>query len=104
MIEEKMPSDPQKDPIITSIMSLMLPGLGQLMKGHTIQGIFWALVVGFSYLVFLNLGIIIHSLCILDAAFNHRGDKIPRKWVAKGLLLFVVIFLVYYVSYRNSAF
>lgn len=105
MIKEHLPNDPQKDPLITAIMTFMLPGLGQLMKGHTIEGILWALTVGFSYLIYLPLGMTLHAFCIFDAAFHTEATSpLPRKWVGKALLLLLVLILIYYVSYRNVAF
>ena len=91
------------DNSIAAIWSMMLPGLGQLMKGQIMPGIFWAFFVGFGYFAFFWPGLVLHGVCILDAAFNKGEnswigfDTLPKK-IAFALL---VTSLVAYIIIRN---
>lgn len=90
------------DNSFAAIMTMMLPGLGQLLKGQIMPGIIWALAVGFGYFAFFWPGLIIHVFCILDAAFtkgeNHTANS---KVSSKLLLLGLVISLIIYIIIRN---
>ena len=88
------------DNSIAAIWSMMLPGLGQLIKGQIMPGIFWALAVGFGYFSFFWPGLIIHGLCILDAAF-HKGenswigfDSVTKKIAFSALVLALLTYIV----------
>lgn len=89
------------DNSIAAVWSMMLPGLGQLMKGQIMPGIFWALFTGFGYFSFFWPGLIIHGLCILDAAFNKGEnlwigvDTLPKKLAFAALLLTLISYIVY---------
>jgi hypothetical protein len=88
------------DNSIAAIWSMMLPGLGQLMKGQVMPGIFWALGVGFGYFSFFWPGLIIHGLCILDAAFNKGEnswsglDSVTKKFAFSALILALLTYIV----------
>lgn len=88
------------DNSIAAIWSMMLPGLGQLMKGQIMPGIFWAFFVGFGYFAFLWPGLLLHGLCILDAAFN-KGENawiglstLPKKLAFASLILALMTYIV----------
>lgn len=91
------------DNFFASIMSMMLPGLGQLMKGQIMPGIFWALAVGCGYFMYFWPGLIIHGFCILDAAITrgegHEGK--PKTLANKLLLIGMVVSLLIYIVIRN---
>jgi TM2 domain-containing membrane protein YozV len=97
------PVNVKVDNSIAALWSMMLPGLGQLMKGQVMPGIFWALFVGFGYFSFFWPGLIFHGLCIMDAAFNKGQntwigfDTWPKRF---GFLVLVVALLTYIV-FRN---
>jgi TM2 domain-containing membrane protein YozV len=60
--------------ILASALSLFVPGLGQLYKGHFIQAVIWFLIVSGAYVtmtwfLFLPIPIFLHLLCILQAFF-----------------------------------
>lgn len=62
---------------LASILSLCIPGLGQLYKGHFIQAVIWILFVtgAYSFLgffLFLPIPIGLHMMCILQAFFMTR--------------------------------
>ena len=59
---------------LAAILSLFIPGLGQLYKGHFVQAIIWFLVVGAAYgllywFFFALVPIVLHIICILQAYF-----------------------------------
>lgn len=59
---------------LAAVLSLFVPGLGQLYKGHFVQAIVWFLVVGAAYgllywFVFALVPIVLHIICILQAYF-----------------------------------
>jgi hypothetical protein len=49
-------------------LSVLMPGLGQMHKGHVASGIAWLCVVILSYAVHLVPGLILHLACVLRAA------------------------------------
>ncbi len=91
------------DNSVAAIWSMMLPGLGQLMKDQIMPGIFWAVFTGFGYFSFFWPGLFIHALCILDAAFN----KGSNSWIGFNTLTQKIIFgilvllLLTYIVIRN---
>lgn len=95
------PVNVKVDNSIAAVWSMMLPGLGQLMKGQIMPGIFWALFVGFGYFSFFWPGLILHGICILDAAFNKGEnlwiglDTIPKKLAFSALILMLISYIVY---------
>lgn len=95
------PVNVKVDNSIAAVCSMMLPGLGQLMKGQIMPGIFWALFVGFGYFSFFWPGLILHGVCILDAAFNKGEnlwiglDTIPKKLAFSALILMLISYIVY---------
>lgn len=62
------------NPVIAGLLSLFIPGLGQLYKGQIFRGIIWLCVVALAHLLFFWLwdipGIIMHALCVLNAVFS----------------------------------
>ena len=54
--------------LVAMVLSLMIPGLGQLYKGQPINGLAWFLLTGAGYFFFIIPGIVLHCLCVLGAA------------------------------------
>lgn len=101
--ESHNPVDHKVDNSIAAIWSMMLPGLGQLMKGQIMPGLFWALFTGFGYFSFFWPGLVIHGLCIIDAAFN-KGENswIGLNTLPKKIAFFALIAaLIVYIVIRN---
>lgn len=102
--------NPQENPIeyktpnsLAAIWSMMLPGLGQMMKGRIMPGLLWSALVASGYYAYFWPGIVFHSLCILDAAF-YQGDETflsLNSWVKKVSFLLLVAGLTAYVYFRN---
>jgi TM2 domain-containing membrane protein YozV len=62
-------------PGIAAVLSVVLPGLGQVYAGELIPGLIWFLAVGFSYWAVIIPGFIVHGLCIYSA---YRAAK---RWM-----------------------
>ena len=53
---------------IAAVLSLIIPGAGQMYKGHVLSGIVWLVAVVIGYLMFILPGLVLHFLCIVMAA------------------------------------
>lgn len=97
------PVDNKVDNSIAAIWSMMLPGLGQLLKGQVMPGIFWALFVGSGYFMYFWPGLFLHLLCVLDAAFNKGENSFISldKTYKKIIFILLLIFLLTYLVIRN---
>lgn len=100
------PVDSKVDNSIACIFTMMLPGLGQLLKNQTIPGIIWSLGVGGSYLINGWLGLAFHVLCILDAAFTPQQELELKvtSWTRKILMFTGLSCLVVYTCLRTALF
>jgi TM2 domain-containing membrane protein YozV len=97
------PVEHKVDNSIAAVWSMMLPGLGQLMKGQIMPGIFWAACVGFGYFAFFWPGLFLHAFCILDAAFN-KGENSwigTDTWPKRIAFVALIAALLAYIVYRN---
>lgn len=97
------PVDNKVDNSIAALWSMMLPGLGQLLKGQVMPGIIWAVIVGSGYFAFFWPGLFLHALCILDAAFN-KGENSLIGFdtpVKKLIFALLILSLLAYIYIRN---
>jgi TM2 domain-containing membrane protein YozV len=88
---------------LAAVWSMMLPGLGQLMKGRIMPGLFWSVLVAGGYYAFFWPGLILHACCILDAGF-YKGDDTflsLNTWQKRIGFLALIGGLIGYVYYRN---
>jgi hypothetical protein len=53
---------------IAALLSLLIPGAGQMYKGHVGTGIVWMIAVFMGYIAFVIPGLILHLVCIAMAA------------------------------------
>ena len=88
---------------LAAVWSMMLPGLGQMMKGQVLPGIIWAGFVASGYYAFFWPGLIIHGLCILDAGLSKGNESWVdmKTWPRRLLFLALLTFLLGYIYYRN---
>jgi len=70
-----------RHPALAALLSLLIPGAGQMYKGQVIHGIGWLFGVLMGYVLFVFPGLILHILCSLDAA---RGAPRPAQRSAGG--------------------
>jgi TM2 domain-containing membrane protein YozV len=55
---------------IAMVLSLIIPGAGQMYRGHGITGLLWLIFVPLGYLLFIVPGLVLHLLCILFAGMD----------------------------------
>lgn len=89
---------------IAAIWSMMLPGLGQMMKGRVMPGILWAIIVASGYFSFMWPGIIAHAFCIIDAGFYRENGSLIDfdTWPKRLSLLGTMAGLLVYIVMRNT--
>lgn len=68
---------------MAAFANFFCPGLGHLVLAKPFQALLWFVLVVIGYLCFIFPGIILHILCILDAARQSRRDAISA--VQKGM-------------------
>ena len=61
-------------PGVAAVLSLVIPGAGQMYKGNVGTGLAWLLFVVIGYCLFVFPGVILHIICIVTAT---SGD--PNK-------------------------
>jgi TM2 domain-containing membrane protein YozV len=68
---------------VAAVLSLVIPGAGQMYKGQAANGIVWLIVVVGGYIFFILPGILLHICCILGAAsgdpYKDIGPKKPAN-------------------------
>ena len=62
------------NPGVAAMLSLLIPGMGQMYKGQVVNGLAWLVVVVVGYVLFIVPGLILHACCILGAATGN-----PRR-------------------------
>ncbi len=60
-------------PGVAAVLSLVIPGAGQMYAGSVGGGVLWLMFVVIGYLVFIVPGLVLHLLCILSAAQSARA-------------------------------
>ena len=61
-------SGPLWSPGVAAVFSFLIPGLGQMYKGQIFTGLAWLLFTVIGYFACLIPGVILHLLCMIDAA------------------------------------
>jgi len=54
-------------PGIAAVLSVLIPGLGQVYAGRLLAGGLWFLATGFAYWAVLVPGFLVHALCVWSA-------------------------------------
>ncbi len=54
-------------PGLAAVLSVLLPGLGQVYSGRLLAGALWFLFTSVSYWAILIPGFLVHALCIWSA-------------------------------------
>lgn len=54
-------------PGMAAVLSVLLPGLGQVYAGRLVPGALWFLATAFGYWAVLVPGFLIHALCVWSA-------------------------------------
>jgi TM2 domain-containing membrane protein YozV len=100
------PVDGHVDNSLAAIFTMMLPGLGQMLERRIITGLIWSLAVGGGYLLNGWFGMVVHVLCILDAAFyGHLGNFFSKvAWPQRIAMLSGLVALITYTCMRTALF
>lgn len=53
---------------VAALLSFIIPGAGQMYKGHVVAGILWFAFVIAGYFILIIPGIVLHLICIFSAA------------------------------------
>lgn len=61
------------NPGVAALLSFLIPGAGQMYKGNVGAGIGWLILVMIGYVLFIVPGIILHIVCIVQAASGDRN-------------------------------
>lgn len=62
-------------PGVAAVLSLVVPGAGQIYKGHLGTGLIWLFVVVIGYVLLIVPGLILHIICIVTA---YSGDPYKK--------------------------
>jgi hypothetical protein len=75
----------EASPAAAALLSLLMPGAGQVYTGRFIAGLLWFLLVSAGYTLFLP-GLFLHLLCIASAAASaHRlNSQVARLQLQGG--------------------
>lgn len=57
-------------PGLAMLLSVLLPGLGQMYKGQLFNGLAWLTLTVIGYLAFIVPGLILHLCCVLGAGMG----------------------------------
>jgi TM2 domain-containing membrane protein YozV len=69
-------STPQAwNPGVAAVLSLVIPGAGQMYKGNVGAGIAWLFCTIFAYFMLVIPGLVVHLICIINAASS--GSSAP---------------------------
>jgi TM2 domain-containing membrane protein YozV len=64
------PPGPRKSPGIAALLSLVIPGAGQMYRERIFTGFAWLAFVSVGYLAFFFPGLILHFCCIIAATMD----------------------------------
>jgi hypothetical protein len=61
---------------VAAVLSVLIPGLGQVYKGQILNGLLWFIVAVIGYTMLIVPGLVVHLCCVIGAA---SGDPRKRK-------------------------
>jgi TM2 domain-containing membrane protein YozV len=64
-------------PGVSAVLSVLLPGLGQLYAGRLLAGAMWCVGTAGAYWAILLPGFIVHALCVWSAYGSARDWRGP---------------------------
>ena len=68
---------PPPHPGVSAVLSVLIPGLGQVYCGRLLAGALWFLGTAFCYAAVLLPGFLVHALCVWSA---YRSAKDWRRY------------------------
>jgi TM2 domain-containing membrane protein YozV len=67
------------NPGVAAVLSLVIPGAGQMYKGQIGPGIWWLIGTVIGYCVFIISGLILHIVCVYKAYSDDPGKANVSK-------------------------
>jgi TM2 domain-containing membrane protein YozV len=67
---------------VAAVLSLVIPGAGQMYCGRVGEGLCWLVVVVVGYAVFIVPGLLLHIVCIFGALTS--ANKINRQQLRRA--------------------
>lgn len=68
---------PLWSPGVAAVLSFFIPGAGQVYKGKVLGGLVWFFFVVVGYAILVIPGIILHLICIFNAASGTPKESAP---------------------------
>ncbi len=75
MNDSKLPTETNSNnvsPGVAALLSLVLPGAGQIAKGQVMNGLAWLCFVVLGYMMLIVPGLILHFCCIIGASSKSK--------------------------------
>ncbi len=76
--EDESPARRAPHPGLAAVLSVFLPGLGQIYSGRLVAGALWFLATSLFYWAIVLPGFVVHALCIWSAYASARDW--PGYW------------------------
>ena len=93
------PTRPQWSACIAALLSLVLPGAGQVYKGQLGNGIAWLIFVVICYAASVGFGLFLHLACVIGAA---SGNPVVKRKFGRlkyiGAVFLAITFLSMIIS------
>ncbi len=70
--ERVVPAHRPPSPGVAAVLSVLIPGLGQVYTGRLAAGAVWFLVTAFAYWAILLPGFLAHAFCVWSAYASAR--------------------------------
>jgi TM2 domain-containing membrane protein YozV len=58
-----------------AVLSLVIPGAGQIYKGRTLAGLLWLVFTAAGYVTVLVPGMFLHFLCVFQAYWMPTAER-----------------------------
>ena len=78
------PPERKWSPGVAAVLSLVIPGAGQIYKGQILRGLVWLFVVVLGYFLFIIPGVILHIVCIVGATSGNPTKTLLDDAAEKG--------------------
>lgn len=71
---------------IAFILSIFIPGLGQMYKGYPLTGIAWFIITIAGYAALVTPGAVLHLVCVMGTLCDESAAaKRNRKYIRKNI-------------------
>jgi len=81
------------NPGVAALLSLIIPGAGQIYKGQVLNGLVWLVLVVVGYILYIIPGIVLHMFCIFGAA-SGRAKSNQRKIEFNKDALYLILIII----------